>query len=134
MIGSFTLLRSRLSQLLLSAAFTMGLAATIYAELLSQYGYGRPLWNPEPRKGLDGVVRDPQLGDVGYFDKHGGFRRLFNITVDRNHELNAGGVPDEFKQIRFSDTLICEQEQALHPGPLCSEGVKSREVKAELSG
>lgn len=112
----------------------MGLSATVYAELLSRYGHGHPLWDPEPSEGLDGCVRDVQLGDVGYIDAYGGFRRLFNITVDAQHELNAGGVPTDFTPIAFNQSLKRHKEDALGPGPLCSEGVESHALEAQISG
>ena len=117
-----------------SFCFVMCLSATVYAELLSRYGHGHPLWNPEPSEGLDGSVRDVQLGDVGYIDAYGGFRRLFNITVDAQHELNAGGVPIGFTPIAFNQSLKRQREDALGPGPLCSEGVNSREIGAHIAG
>ncbi|KAI0084204.1 hypothetical protein BDY19DRAFT_1026532 [Irpex rosettiformis] len=97
----------------------MGLAATVYAEILSRYGHGHPLWYPEPSEGLDRCRREIQLGDVGYIDAYGGFRRLFNITVGPEHELNAGGVPVDFTPIVFSQALRRDEEKALGPGPLC---------------
>ena len=112
----------------------MGLSSTVYAELLSRYGHGHPLWDPEPSEGLDGCVRDVQLGDVGYIDAYGGFRRLFNITVDAQHELNAGGTPAGFTPIAFNQSLKRQKEDALSPGPLCSEGVEMHAVETQVSG
>ena len=111
----------------------MGLAADVYAELLSRYKHGHPLWSPEPVEGLDGCIREVQPGDVGYINKFGGFRRLFNITVQAQHDLYAGGVPAGFVPITFSRALRCTKEDALDPGTLCSDGIESREVKAHIS-
>ncbi|KAI0753577.1 hypothetical protein BC629DRAFT_1177844 [Irpex lacteus] len=102
----------------------MGLAATVYAELLYRQGHGHPLWYPEPSDGLDGCVHEIHLGDVGYLDESGGFRRLFNITVPAEHELNKGGVPDSFTPVTFNPALRRRREKALDPGELCSEGVE----------
>ncbi|KAI0084197.1 hypothetical protein BDY19DRAFT_973545 [Irpex rosettiformis] len=106
---------------------------SLYAEQLSTYGHGHPLWYPEPTKGLDGCVRDAQLGDVGYIDEDGSFRRLFNVTVGAEHELNAGGVPDGFVPLNFNEKLITVKEQFLAPGPLCSRSVKGRAAEATAS-
>lgn len=108
----------------------MGLAATVYAEQLYTYGYGHPLWYPEPRTSIDGRTQNIQLGDVGYIDTRGGFRRLFNVTVDSQHEWNSGGVPVGFSPLVFNQDLRCMKEQALDPGPLCSEGVESQAMEA----
>ena len=111
----------------------MSRVATVYAEELFTYGYGHPLWCPEPSKGLDGYARDVQLGDVGYIDEDGGFRRLFNITVDAGHELNAGGVPECFTPVEFNESLVSVRNNFLHPLPLCSESVESRATQAQVS-
>ncbi|KAI0084198.1 hypothetical protein BDY19DRAFT_997915 [Irpex rosettiformis] len=111
----------------------MGRSATIYAEQLSERGYGHPLWFPEPTKGLDGHFRDPQLGDVGYIDEDGGFRRLFNVTVGPEHELNAGGVPDGFVPINFKQELADVKERFLAPGPLCSGSIKVHVAEASAT-
>lgn len=109
---------------LFTLPLTMGLAATVYAELLYRQGHGHPLWYPEPSEGLDGCVHEIHLGDVGYLDESGGFRRLFNITVPAEHELNKGGVPDSFTPVTFNPALRRRREKALDPGELCSEGVE----------
>lgn len=111
----------------------MGRAATVYAEELFTYGYGHPLWCPEPSKGLDGSTRDVQLGDVGYVDEDGGFRRLFNVTVDAGHKLNAGGVPKGFSPVDLNESLISVRNKFLHPLPICSESVEGRTVRAQVA-
>ncbi len=110
----------------------MGIAATVYAELLSRHKHGHPLWHPEPSSGLDGSIREIRLGDVGYLDDYGGFRSLFNITVDAEHELNAGGVPEGFTPLKFNPALRCRNEDALNPGELCSEGVERVDVEGSV--
>lgn len=87
------------------------------------------MWYPEPSKGIDGHIRDVHLGDVVYVDSQDGrFRRIFNITVDAQHELNKGGVPDGFTPLYLNPILQCSNEVALDPGSLCSEGVERLEV------
>ncbi|KAI0753572.1 hypothetical protein BC629DRAFT_1297029 [Irpex lacteus] len=110
----------------------MGLAARVYAEQLSTYGYGHPLWFPEPAD-EQGRTREIELGDVGYFDEDGGFRSLFNITVHAAHELNAGGVPEGFEPVEFNDRLRSVRDGYLQPRPYCSESVKARAVEAHAS-
>ncbi|KAI0765559.1 hypothetical protein BC629DRAFT_1541086 [Irpex lacteus] len=108
----------------------MGLAATVYAEQLRSYGYGHPLWFPEPMEASDGRVRGIELGDVGYFDEDGGFKSLFNITVDSDNELNAAGVPEGFVPIEFNNNLRSVRDGFLQPRPFCSASVKANTAEA----
>lgn len=111
----------------------MGRAATVYAQELSAYGYGHPLWCPEPTRGLDGCIRGIHLGDVGYIDEDGGFRRLFNVTVGANHELNTGGVPEGFTPVEYNESLRSVRDNFLHPRPFCSETVEGRSLEGGAS-
>lgn len=111
----------------------MGLAATVYADQLKSFGYGHPLWLPEPTvEASNGCIRSIELGDVGYFDEDGGFKSLFNIMVDSDHELNAAGVPEGFVPIEYNKTLRSIRDKFLHPRPLCSDSVKIRTRKAHV--
>lgn len=110
-------------------------AATVYAERLARFKHGHPLWIPEPLEGLDGRIRGVRLGDVGYVNDYGGFKRLFNITVDATDELNAGGVPDGFIPIDFNEKALRHQKEGfLEPGTICSEGVERCEMEASVTG
>lgn len=111
----------------------MSLAAQVYAEELYRHGFGHPLWSPEPIKGLDGCIREIHLGDVGYIDEDGGFRRLFNVTVDATHDLNAGGVPEGFEPVKLNQRLITVRDKPFDPHPLCSESVEGRVVEGHGS-
>ncbi len=78
----------------------------------------------------DGRVRGIELGDVGYFDEDGGFKSLFNITVDSDHELNAAGVPEGFVPIEFNNNLRSVRDGFLQPRPFCSASVKANTAEA----
>ena len=93
-----------------------------YADLLLPLGYGYPLWRPE---GPDNCVDYVQLGDVGYIHPaFGAFIRLFNMTVDAQHEWNKEGVPDGFRPIHISKEDIVRHERFLFPRPLCRRDVQ----------
>ncbi|KAI0765564.1 hypothetical protein BC629DRAFT_1541120 [Irpex lacteus] len=111
----------------------MGIAATVYAEELSTYGYGHPLWCPEPIQRKNGTYRHIHLGDVGFVDEDGGFRSLFNITVDAHHELNSAGVPEGFVPVDVNDNLESVRDGFLQPQPLCSETVRAHAASADAS-
>ncbi|KAI0347557.1 hypothetical protein BDW22DRAFT_1425571 [Trametopsis cervina] len=111
----------------------MGLAATIYAQHLETYRHGHPLWYPEPISGLHGLQCPAQIGDVGYIDEDGGFRRLFNVIVD-DSELNAGGVPDGFEPLFFNTNLVDIKRQSLVPGLFCSKNVRTSQIEGHAEG
>lgn len=121
-------------QVFRALAMPISLAANIYAELLALRKHGHPMWFPEPSEGLDGRIREIQLGDVCYLNEQGGFRRLFNITVDAQHELNKGGVPEGFIPVVFTSLAIlrCRTEDAINPGVLCSEGVEHTRLEGSI--
>lgn len=108
-------------------------SATIYAEELHHYGHGHPLWSPEPTRNLDGRERDVQLGDVGHIDEDGCFWRLFNITVDSDHEWNGGRVPVGFVPLKIPQHLKTFKEDYLNPGALSSKSMRARAGGASLS-
>ena len=109
----------------------MPVAPEILATTLEHYGHGRALWCPEPPVD-DGVAHQIQLGDVGYFDEDGGFKRLFNVRFDENHELNKGGVPDGFTPLQFSHRLISDRKDQFLPMPFYSRTVKSQESEGHV--
>jgi hypothetical protein len=94
----------------------------ILAGQLYHYGHGRALWSPEP---LDGEVR---IGDVGHIDEYGAFRRLFNVTVDAEHPLNRGGLPDNFVPLRFNKRLLSVRPDHFPPAAFHSQSVKSTKL------
>ena len=107
----------------------MILAAEVYAQQLWRFGHGAPLWSPEPA-GLDPEVR---VGDVGYIDDDGQFHRLFNATVDADHPINAGGVPQDFEPLGLPPELITIKPDQLEAGPITSDGVKGFKTTAHVS-
>lgn len=109
----------------------MPVAPEILATTLEHYGHGRALWCPEPPAD-EGVPHQIQVGDVGYFDEDGGFKRLFNVRFDENHELNKGGVPEGFIPLQFSHRLISERENQFSPMPFYSRTVKSQESEGHV--
>lgn len=100
-------------------------AAQVYAQELSQYGHGLPLWTPEPAD-CHGIC----IGDVGYIDEDGQFHRLFNVTVDASHALNAYGVPEDFEPLRFPSRLLHAKDKQLPPGAITSKTVQKHEIEA----
>lgn len=107
----------------------MGVAPEILANTLEHYGHGRAMWCPEPPEDLDNRAHEIQVGDVGYLDEDGGFRRLFNVTVGPDDELNKGGVPDGFEPLRFNKRLLSLRRDQFPPSAFCSRTVKTKEVE-----
>lgn len=113
----------------------MGLAATVYAQQLSSFQHGHPLWLPEPTVYVNNRTREVHPGDVGYFDEDGGFISLFNITVPAEDELNSAGVPESFQPVEYNKNLTLKREGYLQPAkPICSESVRVLDVTANVSG
>lgn len=83
--------------------------------------------------GEDGRTRNVCLGDVGYVDEDGGFRSLFNITVDATDELNAYGVPEGFVPVEYNTNLKSVKEDFLNPQPFCSKNVTVHVAEASAS-
>lgn len=92
------------------------------------------MWFPEPISSLDGERHEVLIGDVGHIDEDGGFRRIFNVTVDADHHLNSGGVPDGFEPLRFDSRWNNTREGYLNPGYICSKSVKGRRTEAYAGG
>ncbi|KAL6297813.1 hypothetical protein BKA93DRAFT_745303, partial [Sparassis latifolia] len=86
----------------------------VYAEQLSPYGYGYPLWSPEHAK--HGGVH---IGDVGYL-QNGHFSRMFNAMRAKDDELNKYGVPEGYTPFTAGPYLKETFKDALPAGPLCS--------------
>ncbi|KAF7789085.1 hypothetical protein EIP86_000018 [Pleurotus ostreatoroseus] len=112
----------------------MGIASDVYAQELSSYNHGLPLWSPEPADAYE--VR---VGDVGYIDEDGQFHRLFNVTVDANHPYNVDPetgescVPTDFHPLQFNSRLFSIKPKQFPPGPLPSRSVKSHEIGGSAS-
>ncbi|KAI0685048.1 hypothetical protein BC835DRAFT_1291221 [Cytidiella melzeri] len=105
----------------------MGLAAEVYAEQLLSKAHGLPLWIPEPSK-----FGEVLIGDVGYvYD--GSFYRLFNVTHPQDHDVNQGGVPDNFDVLTYDSCLLHRVDQYLDAGVICSKSVKRMNVVASGS-
>jgi hypothetical protein len=52
-----------------------------------------------------------QIGDVGIINVRGSFEFLFNISYPANHQINAQGVPKNFKSLRIQETDIQEHSE-----------------------
>ena len=98
--------------------------ANVYVDELSRYGQGIPLWCPEPPDGHLGV----EIGDVGYIDEDGQFHRLFNATVEAEHPLNAGVVPQDFERLIIPPQCIAVKPNYFRAGPITSKGVRVNEM------
>lgn len=101
----------------------MVLAAKILAQALDHYGLGRASWSPEPLHG------DIYIGDVGYIDEDGAFHRLFNVTVDRDHPVNSGGVPKNFEPLQFAPRLLTVRPNYFPAQPFVSRSVKNQKIE-----
>lgn len=112
----------------------MGRAAEVFAEKLSLFKHGHPLWYPEPTNGMDGERHEVHIGDVGYVDEDGAFRRLFNVTFDSSHHLNSGGVPYGFEPLHMDSRRNDLKERFLSPRPMCSSSVKTHRLEGNVSG
>ncbi|KAG9310375.1 hypothetical protein JVU11DRAFT_9509 [Chiua virens] len=95
----------------------------LYAKHLLPYGYGYPLWTPEPSHELLMRRRDGlRIGDVGVIDlENGSFDVFFNICLPRDHPLHrATGVPDNFAPIQLEEWDIASYPHAEYPGRVIS--------------
>ena len=105
----------------------MSVACDTYTKLMSQLGYGYPLWEPEPTSS-DGVL----VADVGYIH-NGGFYRLFNTTFPAMEEPAEDGMPREpegYTPLVIPQHLRWYKERALDAGPICSRSVTAFQVDA----
>lgn len=100
----------------------MANASDVLAQELDHYCLGRALWSPEPLHG------DIYIGDVGYIDEDGAFHRLFNVTVDQDHPVNGGGVPSNFKPLRFDQRLLTVRPSYFPAQSFVSRSVKSHSI------
>ena len=107
-------------------ADVMGIASNVYAEELSVYGHGRPLWIPEPVGG-----EEIRLGDVGYIDRDGQFHRIFNMTVGPEHPYNRYGVPEGFIPLPIPPHLVQIRRNHLPLGPISSASIRSCQLGAQ---
>lgn len=95
----------------------------LYAKHLLPFGYGYPLWTPEPSHELLQRRRDGlRIGDVGVIDlENGSFDVFFNICLPRDHPLHrATGVPDNFVPIELDEWDIASFPHAEYPGRVIS--------------
>ncbi|KAH9941396.1 hypothetical protein B0H21DRAFT_676104, partial [Amylocystis lapponica] len=99
----------------------------VYSEKLFPLGHGLPLWHPDPTK--QGEVLP---GDVG-FVYEGQFIRFFNATLPATHHINERGVPDDYEPLDFPHFLRIRREGALPRGPMCSRGVTSVNIGAQVT-
>lgn len=75
----------------------------LYVRLLLPKKRGFPLWNPEANENLPGGVFP---GVVGILDEFGGFDYLFTATLPADDQLNSGGVPPGFRELRINRSDI----------------------------
>lgn len=95
----------------------------LYAKHLLPFGYGYPVWTPEPSHELLLRRRDGlRIGDVGVIDlENGSFDVFFNICLPRDHPLHrATGVPDNFVPIELDEWDIASFPHAEYPGRVIS--------------
>ncbi|KAK1230437.1 hypothetical protein PQX77_006466, partial [Marasmius sp. AFHP31] len=65
-----------------------------YQTLLLGLKLGFPLWNPSPRRTLNGEYYMPEIGDVGVLSHGLPFNTLFNIAQPLDSPANKDGVPE----------------------------------------
>jgi hypothetical protein len=70
----------------------------LYAKILSQFGFGYPLWIPGPSTSASPAYfsRGVNIGDVGIKTRRGSFDFLFDASLPACDPINIDGVPDEF--------------------------------------
>ena len=91
----------------------------IYASnLLREQNYGYPLRNPRPKDKFEN--EGLRVGDVGYVDKHGEFKLVFNIHSPpgkhQNRTLKISLSPPAAQQVFDPDTvLMAGVERELRP-------------------
>ena len=73
----------------------------MYERHLTSIGRGCPLWIPQPniRLPIPYRAKGVCIGDVGTFNKFGGFDFLFNICRTRDDPINPEELPDNFAPI-----------------------------------
>ncbi|KIK52194.1 hypothetical protein GYMLUDRAFT_180438 [Collybiopsis luxurians FD-317 M1] len=76
-----------------------------YVRLLLTQKRGYPLWNPRPGDWLRPAYREEgvRIGDVGIVTEFGEFDYLFNVCLPPDDPVNAGRVPQDFKQLEGID-------------------------------
>ena len=105
------------------------LASKVYSEELYDYKHGLPLWTPNSPDG------ETFIGDVGYIDDQGSFRRLFNATVGSSHPCNPLGTPANSSSLKYPSHLLKITPDYFEAGKvLASTGVSTKEGAASLSG
>ena len=94
---------------------------TVYRDQLTSLCYGLALWEPNPPKRFYDKV---SIGDVGYV-REGGFIRMFNVMLPRDHESNRIlGEPPPYESLScgtFANTL----EKPFKKGEYCSHYVST---------
>ena len=103
-------------------------SASVYAEQLASKGRGIPMWYPEPSG--SGEV---EIGDIGFLH-NGGFHRLFNVTVGRDHPFNVDGVPDNFVPLPGGRRFHDHRAEDLPPCVLSSSSVGCTQLQGHLEG
>lgn len=72
-----------------------------YMRLLLSWGYGKPLWVPEPNDNRPKAYHKHgvHIGDVGFVNDDGVWDCLFNIRYPADHEINGNRVPEGFQPV-----------------------------------
>ncbi|VDC05447.1 unnamed protein product [Peniophora sp. CBMAI 1063] len=78
-----------------------------YAIQMAPQGRGYALFNPQPLRRGNGLVRDPrvEIGDLGYVSD-GSFHLLFNVHRRPDDPLQIHGVPAGFRPLERNARLI----------------------------
>ncbi|KAF9812914.1 hypothetical protein IEO21_05910 [Rhodonia placenta] len=106
----------------------MSVTYDVYAQQLFRLGQGYPLWEPEPKDGVE-----VEIGDVGYLHR-GGFYRIFNALRDPQDPLNATlGTPPDFEKFSSGAMQPHRVENAIASGPVASKTLRKISVAGELS-
>ncbi|KAH9919048.1 uncharacterized protein B0H18DRAFT_912562 [Fomitopsis serialis] len=100
----------------------------VYAQQLVKYGWGYPLWEPEPEEPWDEIL----IGDVGYFER-GGFCRLFNAIEDSDGHIQTRKYPpgiERFDPGPDPSSSVRRKTNAVSEGPHASATVRRVEIGA----
>ena len=116
-------------------------AGTTYTNLLSLKGYGRAMWDPEPRtvpspSNQDGppVLCEVEIGDVGAVDERGGFMPLFNVILPKDDPRNVDGLPEYFEKLDYNRRLLISNDAWLRPGAIAQHIEYKGSTGGELGG
>jgi hypothetical protein len=104
-----------------------------YASQLYSLTRGHAIYHPHPGWDNARATRKQALciGDVGYMFM-GGFQRLFNVHLSRDHPDQGRELPEHFTPLLFDNYDVYMTVSA--PQVFCSHSIRAIGAEAEASG